>query len=166
MSIASVGLSAAFLICLIFVNSGLAQSKKLEKFCQEAGKAFLADEWNGKLLRDDLFSSDCTIEVKLADNRDIYLSIEQYGSVREARKELENDLSYLLLGQSMASSTPQPRLKVKLDRWWSYGTAYGGVGSTILLQRKVFYILVIAPDKKDLTPIEKMLRQVGKDVGI
>jgi len=160
------GLGAAFLICLIFVNSGLAQTKKLEKFCQETRDALLAEEWNGKLLRDDLFSSDCTIEVKLADNRNLYLSIEQYGSVREARKELENDLSYLLLGQSLVSKTAQPRLKIKLDRWWSYGTAYGGVGSMILLQRKVFYILVTAPDKKDLAPIEKTLRQVGMKVGI
>lgn len=160
---ASVGVF--FFACLIFSTPCFGQTK-LESMCRGTRDAFLSGEWNGKILRDDVFSSDCTIEVTLSGERRLYVNIEQYGSVKETMRELKSDLSYLLLASEVRNAAPKRRIRMKLDSWWNFGTAYRRLNSMMLLQRDVFYILVIASDKKDLVSIEQTLRRVGTDVGI
>jgi len=159
------GVGAVLLGVFVFAVPCFGQTK-LENLCRETRNAFVGGEWKGKVLRDDVFASDCTIEVSLSGERRLHVSIDQYGSVKETRRELKKDLSLFFLADKIWHSPPRRRIKIELDRWWTYGTAYRQIDSMLLLQRDVFYILVITSNQDDLVPIVQALKKVGVDVGI
>jgi hypothetical protein len=155
----------SFVIGILLATSASASGQDMSHLCRRIDDSIesLKPE---KVDRRDVYRNQCVVEVTLANDIDVYLSLQRFGSEKQSKLEFANTLSLFSYDENMNEVALQVE-KVNAPGVWDQAISYKeprvGVSSFVLLQKGGFFITLMSNRYSVLSDWEKALRSVKLD---